>query len=112
LYRSADRYIETLSEFGITNDSKGPELFIPDEIQFAVSGRMAKLRLNDFNKVIGICPGAKHFTKRWQKEKFAAVCVRFAKEKHAKVLLFGGASDRSDCAAIATEIKITSPKMR
>ena len=101
----ADRYIETLEEFGITNDGKGLELFIPDEIQFAVSGKMGKLRLNEFSKVIGICPGAKHFTKRWQKEKFAAVAVRLAKEMHAKVLLFGGAADKNDCSAIASEIK-------
>ena len=102
----ADRYIETLGEFGITNDGKGLELFIPDEIQFAVSGKIAKLWLSEFNKVIGVCPGAKHFTKRWQKEKFAAVCARFAKEMHAKVLLFGGAADKSDCSAIASEIKM------
>ena len=102
----ADRYIETVEEFGITNDGKGLELFLPDEIQFAVSGKMAKLRLSEFNKVIGVCPGAKHFTKRWQKEKFAAVCARLAKELNAKVLLFGGAADKNDCYAIASEIKM------
>ena len=62
--------------------------FIPDEIQFGVSGRMAKLRLNEFEKVVGVCPGARHFTKRWQKEKYAEVCVRLAKEHHARVLRF------------------------
>ncbi len=102
----ADRYIETVEEFGVTNDGKGLELFIPDEIQFAVSGKIAKLQLSAFNKVIGVCPGAKHFTKRWQKEKFAAVCARFAKEMHSKVLLFGGTADKSDCSVIASEIQM------
>jgi heptosyltransferase-2 len=100
----ADRYIETLNEFGIPNDGKGLELFIPDEIQFTVSGKLAKLRLNGFDKVIGVCPGAKHFTKRWQKEKFAAVCTRLANDMHAKLLVFGGAEDKNDCAAVASEV--------
>jgi len=100
----ADRYIETVKEFGITNDGKGLELFIPDEIQFGVSGKMAKLRLNEFEKVIGVCPGAKHFTKRWQKEKFADLCARIAKEYHAKILVFGGVQDSDDCGAIASRI--------
>ena len=106
----ADRYIETVNEFGITNDGKGLELFIPDETQFGISGKIAKLRLNEFNKVIGVCPGAKHYSKRWQKEKFAEVCVRLAKELNAKVLLFGGAEDKSDCAAVASAINTGSSK--
>ena len=100
----ADRYIETVREFGITNDGKGLELFIPDEIQFSISGKIAKLRLNEFERVIGICPGAKHYTKRWQKEKFADVCIRIAKEYHAKILVFGGEQDKDDCRAIVSLI--------
>ena len=97
----ADRYIETVQDFGITNDGKGLELFIPDEIQFGISAKMAKLRLNEFEKVVGVCPGAKHYTKRWQKEKFADICTRLAKENHAKILVFGGEKDKNDCGEIA-----------
>ncbi|MGA9408414.1 MAG: glycosyltransferase family 9 protein [Bacteroidota bacterium] len=100
----ADRYIETVRDFGIANDGKGLELFIPDEIQFGISGKMAKLRLNEFEKVIGVCPGAKHYTKRWQKEKFAGVCTRLAKEYRAKVLVFGGEQDKDDCREISSII--------
>ena len=101
----ADRYIETVREFGISNDGKGLELFIPDEIQFAVSGRIAKQKLNEFEKVIGVCPGAKHFTKRWQRDKFIEVCLMMAKESHAKILVFGGEQDKEECGAIAAAIK-------
>jgi heptosyltransferase-2 len=100
----ADRYIETVKDFGILNDGKGLELFIPDEIQFSVSGKMAKLRLNEFEKVIGICPGAKHFTKRWQREKFADVSIHIAKKYHAKILVFGGEQDKDDCRTIVSLI--------
>lgn len=99
-----ERYIETLEEYGITDDGKGLEIFIPDSIQFEASGKIATLKLNTFEKVIGICPGSKHFTKRWQKEKFAAVAVRAAKELKAKVLLFGGPEEKADCAFVAEEV--------
>ena len=99
-----DRYIETVRDFGITNDGRGLELFIPDEIHSAISAKMAKLRLNEFEKVIGVCPGAKHFTKRWQRDKFAEVCSRLAKEAHAKILIFGGEQDKSENVIIASAI--------
>lgn len=100
----AERYIETLEKYGVKNDGKGLEIFIPDAILFDVSGKMGALKLNQFEKVIGICPGAKHFTKRWQREKFADVAVRAAKEFHAKIHLFGGADERNDCAFVAEEV--------
>ena len=100
----AERYIETVEKYGIKNDGKGLEIFIPDSTLFDVSGTMGKLKLNRFEKVIGICPGAKHFTKRWQKEKFADVAVHAANEFRAKIHLFGGADERSYCAFVADEV--------
>lgn len=101
----ADRYIETVEELGIKNDDKGLEIFIPDSTLFEISGKIAKLRLNQFEKVIGICPGSKHFTKRWQKEKFADVAVRAAKEFNGTVLLFGGKEEREDCNFVEEEVR-------
>lgn len=101
----AERYIETVEKYGILNDGKGLEIFIPDSTLFDVSGKMAKLRLNQFEKVIGICPGSKHFTKRWQKEKFAEIAVRAAQEFHAKVLLFGGKDEKEDCDFVKQEVE-------
>ena len=100
----AERYIETVKDYGIENDGKGLEIFIPDTTLFEISGKMAKLRLNEFEKVVGICPGSKHFSKRWQKEKFAEVAVKAANEFNAKVLLFGGTDERYDCRFVAEEI--------
>jgi lipopolysaccharide heptosyltransferase II len=100
----AERYIETVEKYGIKNDDKGLEIFIPDTTLFEVSGKIAKLRLNEFERVIGICPGSKHFTKRWQKEKFAEVAVRAAQEFQAKILLFGGRDERDDCEFVKQEV--------
>ncbi len=99
-----DRYIETLKDFGIQNDGQNLELHVPDEILFGVSGRLASLRLNRFEKVIGLCPGARHFSKRWPSERFARVGAAFAQKMDAKILLFGGAADEPLCKQIAWEI--------
>ncbi|MDE3058696.1 MAG: glycosyltransferase family 9 protein [Bacteroidota bacterium] len=100
----ADRYLETLKPFGIEDDGKGLEIFLPDEIQFGISSKLAAMRLNKFNKVIGICPGAKHFTKRWQKEKFAQLGIQLAEKFRAKIFIFGGKGDKTDCAFVAASI--------
>lgn len=100
----AERYLETVQEYGIENDNKGLEIFIPDIIQFEVNGKIARLRLNKFDKVIGICPGAKHFTKCWQKEKFAEVALCAAKEMNAKILLFGGKAEKEVCEFVKNSV--------
>jgi len=100
----SDRYIETLGEFGIVNDGKGLELHIPDEILFDVSGKIAPLKLNRFEKVVGLCPGARHFTKRWPADRFARVGAALAQKMDAKVLLFGGKADEPLCNQIMWEV--------
>ena len=100
----ADRYIEPLSDLGIQNDGKGLELHIPDEVLFGVSGKIATLKLNRFEKVIGLCPGARHFTKRWPADRFARVGAAFAQKMDAKILLFGGEADASVCNQICWDI--------
>lgn len=101
----ADRYIESLKPLGIGNDKKGLELHIPDEVLFQVSGKIAALKLNRFEKTIGLCPGARHFTKRWPAERYAELGIRLAKEHDAKVLVFGGPSDAGVCSYVADSIQ-------
>jgi len=100
----ADRYIEPLKELGVLNDGKGLELHIPDEILFGVSSKAAKLRLNQFEQVIGLCPGARHFTKQWPPDRFAELGTRCARELGAKVLVFGSADETELCSALSDEI--------
>ncbi|MBI3005335.1 MAG: lipopolysaccharide heptosyltransferase II [Ignavibacteriales bacterium] len=100
----ADRYIEPLLRFGVENDGNGLELHIPDEVLFGVSGKIAKLNLSRFEKVVGLCPSSRHFTKRWPAERFAEVGARFAKEHAAKVLIFGGPGDTELCSSVESRI--------
>lgn len=99
-----ERYIETVSAFGIADDGRGLELFVPDTVQTSVARKMAALSHYSSEHVIGLCPGAKHFTKRWQKEKFAELGVRLIRSHKARILLFGGPAERDDCAFVTSEI--------
>ncbi len=91
----ADRYIETVSEFGIRKDGKGPELYVPDEVLFGVSGKIAKLRLNRYEHVLGLCPFAKHATKEWMTERFVELGIRAARELNCAIMILGGPQDRA-----------------
>ena len=100
----ADRYLETAQKFGITDDGKGLEIFIPDETLFSVSSTIGKFKLERYNTVLGLAPTSKHFTKRWQSERFVELGVKFAKEQHAKIFIFGGKSDAEYCGDMAQMI--------
>ena len=98
------RYLEAVAPLGVTDDGKGTELHIPDEIQFGISGKMAALRLNQFETVVGLCPSARHATKRWPLERYAELGIQLARTSKAKVILFGGSADVATCSAVAERI--------
>jgi lipopolysaccharide heptosyltransferase II len=100
----ADRYIEPLKKYGVENDNKGLELFIPDEIRTKVSSSIAELKLNASGKVIGFCPSAKHATKCWPAERFVELGMRLVKDYDAKILVFGGPADIDKNKSVADKI--------
>jgi heptosyltransferase-2 len=100
----ADRYIEPVKNMGVENDEKGLEIFIPDQSILRVSGRMSSLKLQQYKKIIGFCPSAKHETKRWPESRFIETGIRLVNELKTKILLFGGKDDAPLCRTIANEI--------
>ncbi len=97
----ASRYLETVQEWGVQNDRKGPEVHIPDEVLFAVSGKMGRLKLNRFEHVIGLCPFARHATKEWPAERFVWVGAKAASDLNAAIMIFGGNADRERSLPLA-----------
>jgi len=106
----AERYIETVKEFGVENDGEGLEVFVPPEIIEKVSERLKSLRfksspdenrvLTAREKLIGFCPGAKHSTKMWLKENFVQLGNLLKEKYNARVILFGGSEDVTLCSEI------------
>lgn len=79
---------------GIKLDDDGLEIFTNETAD-------QRLKLND--KYIGLCPGAKHFTKRWIKEYFIELGKKLEGDGF-KVLLFGGPDEIELCENIANEL--------
>ncbi len=102
----ADRYLETCAPFGIQDDGKGLEMFIPDQTIETMATTMSKYRLTRFRNVIGFAPAAKHGTKRWLPERFSGLGTQLVNEHQAKILVFGGKEDVTYCNDIAQMINM------
>ena len=87
----SQRYAETA---GINIEDDGLDLFYPPNI---------KTVLDDCEKYIGLCPGSKHFTKRWPPEYFIELGNKLMKQCF-KIVLFGGKDDKELCSTISMNI--------
>ncbi|MBN2570845.1 MAG: glycosyltransferase family 9 protein [Ignavibacteriales bacterium] len=88
-----ERYAECIPK--ITLDEYGLDLFIPHSI---------KPKLNEKEKYIGICPGSRHFSKRYPKEYFIELSKMLIQTGY-KIVLFGGKDDMMLCNEISNEIQ-------
>ncbi len=75
-------------------DQHGLELFLPNNVSSQLVGE---------KKYIGLCPGAKHFTKRWLPEYFVELGNELNKHGFT-IVLFGGKSDKELCEMISKQI--------
>jgi len=104
------RYLETVSQFGVTDDGDGLEVFIPPS-----AGEKARLiahefGLDDSSSPVGICPSAKHNNKMWPAERFAAAAATLSEETKSNVILFGWSNDEKErCDSIERQIKELNP---
>lgn len=87
------RYAKAIKDFNL--DNKGLDLFtnkIPDK------------RISRKDNLIGLCPGARHFTKRWLKEYYIELGNKLFNSGFT-ILLFGGTSDKQLCTEISANVK-------
>ncbi len=108
LYNSAPpvalRYLETLSPWRVVDDGLGLEVFVPKETQSRIADRLAAAGVHNNENIVGLCPGAKHATKRWPLERFAELAAMLIREDNATVILFGGEDDRKRCDVIEQKV--------
>jgi heptosyltransferase-2 len=75
-------------------DDGGPEFFTENQ---------PNRKLNGNGTYIGICPGAKHFTKRWPKEFFIDLGKKIESEGY-QVVIFGGKDEIQLCLEIENKL--------
>ena len=96
-----DRYKDALKDIELSTDCQGCELY-PSSDDRAFAQPFFESR----QKTIAICFGAKHFTKRYPSQGFAAIISLLLNEMPLQFLLLGGKED----AAHATEIMHSLPE--
>jgi len=87
-----ERYLRTGERFGLANDGAGLELF--------TGGTLSPIVPLAGRPTIAIAPGARHATKRWLPENFAALGTMLAGDHGARIVLLGSEAERGLCAAI------------
>jgi lipopolysaccharide heptosyltransferase II len=100
----AERYLETLAPFGVTDDGEGLEFSVPQDALERARSIAAREGLGPDAPVIGVCPSARHTTKIWPAERFGNVAATLATERKAAVVLFGSAEERTRCDDVARSI--------
>ena len=105
----AERYLETMRDFGLSDDREGLDLFFPDTVRIAVEAMFRSARIPDEAMCIGICPSARHHTKMWLKDRFAEAAVSLATEQGAVLVLFGSSSEKDRCRYIEEAVRQNSP---
>ncbi len=111
----AERYIETVKEFGVENDGGGLDVYIPKETVERVAAQLKSLTVRssreggldyeEVKPVIGFCPAAKHNTKMWLKENFIQLGSLLQQKYHTSIILFGGTDDVAHCSEIAGKMR-------
>ncbi len=86
------RYAGTIQNLKL--DEKGLDLF---------TDKSANTILVSKNNLIGFCPGARHFTKRWLKEYFVELGNKLVENGYS-IALFGGKIDKEICAELTAKI--------
>jgi ADP-heptose:LPS heptosyltransferase len=92
-----DRYLETLSSFGVRNDGRGLDYFIPEEDKVKESD----IPTSHLAGYIGVVIGAALNTKKYPLHKLKELCAAI---QHPLILL-GGKEDAADGEAIAATDK-------
>ncbi len=77
-------------------------LVLDDEGLELTTDKIPDKRLQSGSNWIGLCPGAKHFTKRWPVENFISL-AKLLNENGFQVVLFGGILDLETCLQIENE---------
>lgn len=106
----AERYVESVAEFGVTDDGAGLELFLPPAAENKAHELLANAGLAKRTPLLGLCPSAKHKNKIWLPDRFAEAAVTCAREFNAGIILFGsGEDDRERSNEIERQIRARAP---
>ena len=91
---TVDNYLNSLGETGIKAWSRSPTLYPKKESQIWAERFFVESGLSEREILIGIAPGAKWETKKWDVDKFSSVAKDLSRDFSARILLVGNKEDQ------------------
>jgi heptosyltransferase-2 len=108
------RYLAALEPLDISPNHAAPELFLKEEEKKKAERivnsefKMKNSEFTDHNSpftiLVGMIPGARHATKRWNPSGFAALGMRLRRELNAGIILLGDGGDQDAARTIEEEM--------
>jgi len=105
----ADRYLETVSQYGVTDDGAGLEVFPGRAEEQRVDELLHDKGMQNGTPLIGLCPSARHFTKMWPEEFFAETAAVLGRKHNVAIALFGSADELVRSQGITRQIRTHFP---
>jgi len=91
--RTLDSYLEPLQRLGVEASEQNPLIFVSrDDLEFS-NHFLLERQVGKDDIVVGVHPGAKWETKRWDTERFARVCRSLAEKPGYRIMLLGDAEE-------------------
>jgi len=91
--QTVDSYLEILKRIKIYAPEKNPLIFSSQDNVESSDHFLLEQKVKKDDIVVGVHPGARWETKRWDEEKFAQVCQILIEGHNCKILLLGDAED-------------------
>jgi len=98
-------YFTAVQKLQIDYKPEPPEVVIPDNINNSIGDKLSELFPNN-NKLIAICPGAKHFEKKWPTDQYAEVANKFLGQNCNIVVISTSADD------LPSDLEISDPNLK
>jgi len=100
---TVDSYLGALEKIGVNSSEKGSKIFLDQEGENVLTDFLVEKNIEKDNIVVGIHPGARWETKRWNEEKFTQVCRILNQKAKVKIILFGDRNDRELIEKISSQ---------
>lgn len=104
-------YQSALRKLGISSSILSPQLDLkPEDSNWAIS-YLKERKVFPGDYLVGLSPGAKWETKRWDKEKYAETGLILAEKLNASIIIFGDEKEKDLVNQIAQSLKEQNPIM-
>jgi heptosyltransferase-2 len=102
---TVDSYLGALKKIGVNSVEKDPQIFLDEEGENFLKDFLIEKNIEKDDIVVGIHPGARWETKRWDEEKFSRVCQILTRKPEVKIILVGDQKDQEVIYRISHQAK-------